>query len=690
MNKIPENQGEFIEPKKMTFFNWCSKNFPFIENTFEALDYYGLLSKVVGYLNQVIENLNTNENNINYLNENFKILQSWVDNYFTNLDVQKEINNKLDQMAASGQLDNIFQPYMRNIETELGVLTDRVNTFTTLPEGSTSANAELVDIRVGSDNKTYPNAGDAVRGQVSNIFQPIYQQNALLSINSGNINNNLGWGTLASYIPVHAIKSLTLKIYNNVGICYYGGDLKYISAQLSPSSSGQVISENDLIIPEGAVYLRLSYFYNDNFKIQFHNILSQVIENLGDNFSAGENAKGNDLYSFNATSNLFFIQFNINKIVESGTEIYYGLLDLNGDENFNNSAKTITLYAQRVSGGTWDTLSVINEPGIIRTITNYKYNLFRIFVEIPTAIGSNPVKATAVLSDVTNNSTIYEVLKANALNYTSNYLNNLSKIKKLQTEISAIKQTKILDISGNGDFTDFNTAVNYCRQNNCNLLVRKGDYIITDFTNVYIDFNILANEGARIIANYTGTDANIIQNYSPINLRNLSGTDVTIDGLTVIATNVRYCIHDEMGGGGTNYIHRFKNCNLIHNSEPTSTWNMPRCIGGGIGVNGRIEIDNCKFSCKIESAVDYHTDYNANQGTNGQNTLADSSKVSITNCLSKDSTVTCSTFTSNQLIKNQMYVSNCLLNKAPYVNKSQPTQGDNFELTSWNVQIVNN
>lgn len=129
MNKIPETEGEFINPTILSPFKiWTKQNFPFIEDTFEGMDYYGLLCEVVKYLNNVIANLNINEENISYLNENFKTLQSFVDNYFTNLNVQNEINNKLDSMAVSGALDNIFQPYLQNFENSINTQVQSINT----------------------------------------------------------------------------------------------------------------------------------------------------------------------------------------------------------------------------------------------------------------------------------------------------------------------------------------------------------------------------------------------------------------------------------------------------------------------------------------------------------------------------------------------------------------------------------
>lgn len=88
------------------------QSFPFIDADFDALTNYELLCKVVEYLNLTIDNVNNIEDNVDELNTSFITLKNYVDNYFDNLDIQDEIDNKLDEMALSGELTDIIAQYL--------------------------------------------------------------------------------------------------------------------------------------------------------------------------------------------------------------------------------------------------------------------------------------------------------------------------------------------------------------------------------------------------------------------------------------------------------------------------------------------------------------------------------------------------------------------------------------------------
>ena len=62
--------------------------------------------------NTVIPTINNNASAVEEVQELFVQLKSYVDNYFNNLNVQDEINNKLDEMAESGELTNLLLTYL--------------------------------------------------------------------------------------------------------------------------------------------------------------------------------------------------------------------------------------------------------------------------------------------------------------------------------------------------------------------------------------------------------------------------------------------------------------------------------------------------------------------------------------------------------------------------------------------------
>ena len=89
--------------------------------------------------------------------------------------------------AAVNGVSTQLTTRMSAIETEQAVQDARMDTFTSLPEGSTSGNAELADIRVGADGTTYDTAGNAVRGQISELKSDLADTEHILGIDKTSI-----------------------------------------------------------------------------------------------------------------------------------------------------------------------------------------------------------------------------------------------------------------------------------------------------------------------------------------------------------------------------------------------------------------------------------------------------------------------------------------------------------------------
>lgn len=100
------NQNSYKDIGQFRF--WCQKVLPLVYD--DSMSYYELLCKVIHYLNEAIENVDLVGDDMTKLYSAYEQLQTWVNNYFDNLDVQGEINKKLDLFASDGTLLNLIRP----------------------------------------------------------------------------------------------------------------------------------------------------------------------------------------------------------------------------------------------------------------------------------------------------------------------------------------------------------------------------------------------------------------------------------------------------------------------------------------------------------------------------------------------------------------------------------------------------
>ena len=154
-------RGSYKELSPFRF--WCQKVLPLVYD--DSLSYYELLNKVVNYLNMAMEDVTTLEGDVTNLHTAYVQLQTYVNDYFVSLDVQQEINNKLNEMAANGELNELIDP----------LLPDLISSW--LDEHLTPTTPTIDDtltIRgAGADAKTVGDTINEINGDLSEVISDL-------------------------------------------------------------------------------------------------------------------------------------------------------------------------------------------------------------------------------------------------------------------------------------------------------------------------------------------------------------------------------------------------------------------------------------------------------------------------------------------------------------------------------------
>ena len=169
--------------------------------------------------------------------------------------VDEKLANKADKTYVDSGLA------IKADKSELAVERARIDSLSKLSEGSTTGDAELIDIRIGADGVTYPNAGNAVRTQfsdlkgdlgglksdVKNINDSIFEKTHNLynkdfvmdgklvsTATTGEIVQDYATSILSGYVPIESGKTYTVS--NGDGL--YIGAMFFFDSDKKPVCAG--------------------------------------------------------------------------------------------------------------------------------------------------------------------------------------------------------------------------------------------------------------------------------------------------------------------------------------------------------------------------------------------------------------------------------------------------------------------
>ena len=203
----------------------------------------------------IAHNINTVIDDLNEANINAEKFVKDYGNLYGIKDKVDELNN-----TKANQTD------LAETNKNVSVNSARIDQFTKLPTGSTSGDAELIDIRIMTDGNTAETAGEAVREQIESILCIIdmYDKEFINNLSKNQIGKNVDNDNIFIYsspIPIgNKIKSIKLYTSSNfssisrVYILEKISDSKFkILSEYSINSTGNV--EINYLVKNSSTYI---------------------------------------------------------------------------------------------------------------------------------------------------------------------------------------------------------------------------------------------------------------------------------------------------------------------------------------------------------------------------------------------------------------------------------------------------
>lgn len=254
--------------------------------------------------------------------------------------------------------------------------------------------------------------------------------------------------------------------------------------------------------------------------------------------------------------------------------------------------------------------------------------------------------------------------------------------------------------SGGSDFNSLTNAIAHAIQTpNTTVRIKPGVYdIISEFTQNYMDshefsatdrgielnngIHLIFESGAFVKCNYIGANATVHRFFSAFNV---SGS-CEIENLNLIASNLRYAIHDENGGNNIPYKVVWKGCNITFDNSQNPDWSSKKIIGGGLGKYADILIENCYFNPRnIDSAgipngcITYHN--NSAEGSK--------SHVVIENCYFEKSTFSIRWYGKSTEITDCICCGNSFTAEPTCIAETASAPYENVVMYAWNNELRN-
>ena len=464
-----------------------------------SMTYQEQVTWLYNYLQtQVIPLLNTESAAIQELQNLYELLRTYVNDYFDNLDVQEEINNKIDSLVEDGTLlniikgyiDPIYQAYENQINFQINEIDTKVNSAISGNPIPVSSISQMTDTSktylLTSDGYWYYYNGSAwVQGaiyQASGIADKSIYPYMTTFLETKNILPYTGW--------------ISEKVYNGQGAeITYSGSLNREKISIQAGKKYIAINNNNLILSD----LRVLEFDSNDSVIKQTNLGV----NLNHTFTTDANTSYVKFTSYGADNTFTILPINSMYIVSlddlKEIQSFSSVFEFN--DNNKQTIKPEEIFIENPYR--FRLVPMIYRSNYTYDIANLKYPSVYRYKNKITATGSTIIHGTYLYADnVTEND--YLFIDTTGSDIEPTYVNiyyptysggNYNKpTQKVKTNLFSIKLDDIF-VEGlqNGDVF---FGCRFSGQSGQIYNVEASAYINYDFTNI---LNFIQTEDSKQI-----------------------------------------------------------------------------------------------------------------------------------------------------------------------------------------------
>lgn len=585
-----------------------------------------------------------------------------ADTYAQNSDLVQGLAAKADVSTVTAIDARVSQN-----ETDISTLDSRIDNIIALPDGSTTADAELTDIRVEDDGTTASSAGDAIRGQLKVLTDRFNETNVLPFISD-------------KYAISPASVSPT----------------KWVESQVDTWGFIPVKGGAEVILKKGA----RSTLYT------FLKSMNPVVGNALD-YATGYGTNRFETLSSTSYKRIIAPSDAACLIIlkeSSGTSYWPACVRIDGYEALQPLSENLKLALNNREIMIFGAEGVNIYPDLNDLTENGIYAIYSSAATTPLNLPSdfrfnNKAWHLIVLKNVTS-----DKASTNVYQYLLEANTGEIKYRRSGTNGTWYAWTttgkRIVTVGAtNADFARIRDGVDYAIKSRYSVVyVNDGEYdLVSEFANEITadvtdqefgvllenDVTVIFSSGAKVRANYTGSSQNIVKCFCPFKAGFKYG--FTLENLDIEASNTRYCVHDEAGGGTFTRNVYYKHCKMkFSNVDAPLNW-YPQAIGGGFGIHDNIVIENCMFdidtSLQNKIAVSYHNDGYVSTGQDARNNVV------VSNCYFDKGTFRITHYGQSTAISTAI-INNCSLPSEPVIGHESGTSGpENTRLIQYMNEI---